>query len=170
TYRGMVALTPAGKQYRFTWWIGTKVYSGVGQFAGRMLVVDWGQRNPVIYSFGQSDNLEGEWADGSATERLVLFSRAANGAVTPPEGAYAVAGQNPNGTRYSGAVTISRQGNRYQFDWRVGQSAYRGTGTLDGNVLTVNWGSTPVVYSLSVDGILRGLWSAGRGAEVLTPA
>jgi hypothetical protein len=171
TYRGMVALTPAGKQYRFTWWIGTKVYSGVGQFAGRMLVVDWGQRNPVIYSFGQSDNLEGEWADGSATERLVLFSRAANGAVTPPEGAYAVAGQNPNGTRYSGAVTISRQGNRYQFDWRVGQSAYRGTGTLDGNVLTVNWGSaTPVVYSLSADGILRGLWSGGRGAEVLTPA
>lgn len=170
-YRGMVALTPAGNQYRFTWWIGTKVYSGVGQFAGRMLVVDWGQRNPVIYSFSQGDNLEGEWADGSATERLVLFSRAASGAVTSPEGSYAVAGQNPSGTRYSGAVEISRQGNRYQLDWRVGRSSYRGTGTLDGNVLTVNWGgATPVVYSLSGDGILRGLWSAGRGVEVLTPA
>jgi hypothetical protein len=101
----------------------------------------------------------------------VLFSRAASGAVTPPEGSYAVAGQNPNGTRYSGAVDIVRQGNSYHFDWRVGRTAYRGSGTLDGNVLTVNWGgSTPVVYSVGSDGILRGLWDAGRGAEVLSPS
>ena len=69
-------------------------------------MVNWGARNPVIYSFGGGDNLDGEWADGSATEKLVLFSRAASGAVTFPEGSYAVAGQNPNGTRYSGAVDI----------------------------------------------------------------
>jgi hypothetical protein len=170
-YRGMVTLTPARNQYRFNWWIGRQIFSGVGQFAGRMLVVNWGAQNPVIYSFGGGDNLDGEWADGSATEKLVLFSRAASGTVTPPEGSYAVAGQNPNGTRYSGAVDIVRQGNSYQFDWRVGQTAYRGSGTLDGNVLTVNWGgSTPVVYSVGSDGILRGLWDAGRGAEVLSPS
>jgi len=170
-YRGMVTLTPAGNQYRFNWWIGRQMFSGVGQFAGRMLVVNWGARKPVIYSFGQGDNLDGEWADGSATERLVLFSRAASGAVTPPEGSYAVAGQNPNGKRYSGAVDIVRQGNTYQFDWRVGRTTYRGSGTLDGNVLIVNWGgSTPVVYSVGSDGILRGLWDAGYGAEVLSPS
>jgi hypothetical protein len=167
----MVTLTPSGNQYRFSWWIGRQIFSGVGQFAGRMLVVNWGARNPVIYSFGGGDNLDGEWADGSATEKLVLFSRAASGVVTPPAGSYAVAGQNPNGTRYSGAVDIVRQGNTYQFDWRVGRTAYKGSGTLDGNVLTVNWGgSTPVVYSVGSDGILRGLWDAGRGAEVLSPS
>ena len=47
-----------------------------------------------------------------------------------------------------------------------GRTAYRGSGTLDGNVVTVNWGgSTPVVYSVGSDGMLRGLWDAGRGAE-----
>ena len=46
-YRGMVALTPAGDQYRFTWWIVRQVFSGVGEFAGRMLVVNWGAKSPV---------------------------------------------------------------------------------------------------------------------------
>ena len=70
-----------------------------------------------------------------------------------------------------GAVNIARQGNRYRFDWRVGTTNYRGTGTLDGNVMIVNWGSaTPVVYALGTDGVLRGLWNAGRGRGSLTPA
>ena len=55
SYRGMVALTPAGNQYRFTWWIGQQVFSGVGQFAGRMLVVNWGAKSPVIYTVTRND-------------------------------------------------------------------------------------------------------------------
>jgi hypothetical protein len=56
-------------------------------------------------------------------------------------------------------------------DWRVGQSSYRGTGTLDNNVLVVNWGSTtPVIYSLGSNGTLSGLWAAGHGSEILTPS
>ena len=43
-------------------------------------------------------------------------------------------------------------------------------GTLEGNVLTVNWGSsTPVIYALAADGSLKGLWEAGRGEEIATP-
>jgi hypothetical protein len=169
-YRGMVTLTPAGSQYRFNWWIGQQVYTGVGHFAGKMLVVNWGQRHPVIYSFGHGDDLDGEWADGTATEKLVLFSRAANAAANPPEGSYSVNGTNPNGTSYRGSVSIARQGNRYALEWQVGQSTYRGAGVLDGNVLVVNWGSaTPVIYALAADGTLKGLWSAGRGSETLTP-
>jgi Caspase domain len=170
-YRGMVALTPAGNQFRFTWWISRQIFSGVGQFAGRMLVVNWGAKSPVIYTVNRNDNLDGEWADGSATERLVLYALAVSGAVTPPEGTYNVAGRNPNGSRYAGRVTIARQGNRYQLDWRVGSTSYHGTGTLDGNVLVVDWGSsTPVIYSLTADGTLKGLWDAGRAEETLTPS
>jgi hypothetical protein len=56
-------------------------------------------------------------------------------------------------------------------DWRVGTSSYRGTGTLDGNLLTVDWGSTqPLVYALREDGTLMGLWGGGQGEDVLTPA
>ena len=166
----MVALTPVGNQYRFTWWIGRQVFSGVGQFAGRMMVVNWGSKSPVIYSITRNSDLEGEWADGSATERLVLYARAASNPVPSPEGVYSVAGRNPNGTRYAGRVSISREGDRYRFDWRVGSSTYRGLGTLDGNVVVVDWGSaTPVIYSVAADGTLHGLWDAGRAGEILTP-
>ena len=55
-------------------------------------------------------------------------------------------------------------------EWRTGSTSYRGTGTVDGNLLTVNWGSaTPVVYALAADGSLNGLWDAGRAQETLIP-
>jgi hypothetical protein len=170
TYRGMVALTPAGNQFRFSWWIGRQVFAGVGQFAGRMLVVNWGAKAPVIYTVGGNSDLFGEWADGSATERLTLYARAASGPLRSPEGSYVAQGRNPNGTTYSGRVAIGRMGDRYRFDWQVGSSSYRGVGTLDGNVMVVDWGAaTPVIYSIGADGILRGLWDAGRAEEILRP-
>jgi hypothetical protein len=168
-YRGMVALTPSGNQYRFTWWIARQIFSGVGQFAGRMLVVNWGAKSPVLYTVASND-MFGEWADGSATERLTLFARAASGSVRPPQGEYRVDGRNPNGSRYRGRVAITPVGDRYRFDWRVGSQAYHGDGTLEGNVMVVQWGgSTPAVYAISPDGTLNGLWDAGRAGEILTP-
>ncbi len=168
-YRGMVALTQDGSQYRFTWWIARQVFSGVGQFAGRMLVVNWGAKSPVIYNVA-GNGLFGEWADGSATEKLVPYARAASSSVRSPEGRYNVEGRNPNGSRYRGTVGITRTGDRYRFDWRVGSQTYTGDGTMDGNVLVVNWGSTtPVIYAIAEDGTLNGLWDAGRAGEILTP-
>ncbi len=170
-YRGMVALTPAGDQYRFTWWIVRQVLSGVGEFAGRMLVVNWGAKSPVIYTLDRNDGLFGEWADGSATERLALYARAASGAIDAPEGGYSVNGRNADGSRYRGTVNIARQGDRYRFNWQVGTASYQGVGALDGNVMIVNWGAqTPVIYALGTDGVLRGLWDAGKAEEILTPA
>ncbi len=65
---------------------------------------------------------------------------------------------------------MSRQGDAYQLDWRVGSSSFRGTGTPQGNILSVDWGqSTPVVYAVGADGTLKGLWSAGQGEETLVP-
>jgi hypothetical protein len=87
-----------------------------------------------------------------------------------PSGRYWVRGRNPDGRSYSGDVLITRQGNRQHLDWKVGTSNYQGTGTLSGNLLTVDWGSTtPVVYALTPDGSLRGLWDSGAGEEVLMP-
>jgi hypothetical protein len=172
-YDGMMAITPeegqdAGK-VRFTWWIGKDIFTGVGEFAGRMLVVNWGAKHPVVYTFSAGDNLDGEWADGSATEQLSLYARAAQSSLVLAEGTYAVSGRNPNGSTYTGTVALSRQGSKYTLVWKVGASGYRGVGELDGNVLRVDWGDdTPVVYALSDDGRLKGLWGGGRGAEELT--
>jgi Caspase domain len=169
-YRGMVALTQSKDQFNFIWWIGKDMFRGTGHFAGKMLVVNWGDKTPVIYTFGEAGALDGEWADGSATETLDLVANAAQGDIDLSEGSYRVDGKNADGSGYQGDVEITRQGDRYHLTWQVGSSSYEGDGKLSGNLLTVNWGAaTPVVYALGSDGSLSGLWDAGKGEETLTP-
>jgi hypothetical protein len=169
-YRGMVALAQNDDQFNFTWWIGKDVFRGSGHFAGKMLVVNWGDKTPVIYTFGDEGALDGEWADGSATETLELVGNAAPGDIALSEGSYKVEGKNANGSDYQGSVEIEKQGKGYHLSWEVGSSSYEGNGVLAGNLLTVEWGSpTPVVYALGSDGSLTGLWDAGKGEETLTP-
>ena len=169
-YKGMAALWPSGKDYELQWWIGRQTFFGSGHLAGRMLVVNWGQKSPVTYTFGAGNRLDGEWADGSAIEQLELFALAGDGPLAVPSGRYLVTGRNPDGRTYSGDVVITRLGSRLHLDWKVSTSNYQGTGTLVGNLLTVDWGSTtPVVYALTPDGVLRGLWDSGAGEEVLLP-
>jgi hypothetical protein len=170
-YSGIAAIADKGDEFDFTWWSGPRVYNGNGQFAGRMLVVNWGQVHPVIYSLAATDRLEGEWADGTATDTLALYSHVAT---TPriPGGHYVVSGLNPNGSRYSGTLDVTASGDSYQFAWITGASQFQGVGTLAGNILTVNWGSntTPIIYAVADDGSLHGLWADGHGEEVATPA
>ncbi len=169
-YRGMVAIAQDGDQFTFKWWIGRQIFDGNGHFAGKMLVINWGDKTPVVYTFGTHGTLDGEWADGSATERLTLFARAADSPARLREGNYKAVGYGDNGGKYEGVVRISRNGERYRLDWKIGSQTYKGEGALNGNLLTVNWGSTtPVVYALADDGSLNGLWAAGAGEETLTP-
>jgi uncharacterized caspase-like protein len=169
-YTGMVAVAQDEDDFRLTWWIGKDVFLGSGHFAGKMLVVNWGDKTPVVYSFGDEGALDGEWADGSATETLTPVATAAADEVSPPEGNYRVEGRNAQGEDYSGSVTITKTAKVFQLSWKVGDSEYEGDGTLEGNLLTVDWGgSTPVVYALADDGSLTGLWDGGHGEETLTP-
>jgi hypothetical protein len=169
-YRGMVALAQNNDQFNFTWWIGKDMFRGTGHFAGKMLVVNWGDKTPVIYTFGDEGVLDGEWADGSATETLDLVANAAPGDIGLSEGSYRVDGKNADGSGYQGNVEITGQGKGYHLTWQVGGSSYEGDCKLAGNLLTVEWGAaTPMVYALKPDGSLAGLWDAGKGQETLTP-
>lgn len=169
-YRGMAAVVLRGDKVNVTWWIAKDRFSGSGHLAGKMLVVNWNQRHPVLYSFGRDGLLEGEWADGSATDRLELFAPLEDERAPDPEGQYTTRGMNPNGTAYAGTVSVVRRGDQYRFAWKTGATAYSGTGRREGNLLIVDWGSTmPMLYALDPDGRLHGLWSSGRGHETLTP-
>jgi hypothetical protein len=169
-YQGMLTLTPFGKDYLFRWWINRQAFTGSGRFAGRMLVVDWGDASPVVYTIKRDASLDGEWADGSATERLELMAQAAASPVAPPSGNYRVSGRNPNGDHYTGTVAVAGQAGQYVVDWHVGTSRYRGTGAFANNVFTVDWGdASPVVYAARADGTFVGLWKSGAGEETLTP-
>ena len=170
-YTGMVALEEDNEDFKLTWWIGKDVFQGSGHFAGKMLVINWGDKTPVIYSFGDEGALDGEWADGSARETLTpIGTAAADDDVPPPEGEYRVEGRSADGQDYKGTVTITKEAKAYRLSWKVGDSEYEGEGSFAGNLLTVNWGSTtPIVYALGDDGSLTGLWDAGHGEETLTP-
>ena len=64
----------------------------------------------MIYSFGDDGALDGEWADGSASETLtpVGAAAAADGEVQPPDGKYRVEGRNAEGEDYKGTVTVAK--------------------------------------------------------------
>jgi Caspase domain len=109
-YRGKVTLTQDKDRFNFTWWIGKDVFRGSGQFACKMLVVNWGNKTPVIYTFGDDGALDGEWADSSATETLDLVANAAPGDIDLSEGSsYKGEGKNADGTDYEGTVEIEKQ-------------------------------------------------------------
>lgn len=84
-------------------------------------------------------------------------------------GRYRAQGRNPDGSAYSGTVRIEQEGEAVAFAWNVG-STYTGTGFVEGQVVTVDWGSdTPVIYVIMDDGELHGTWADGRALEKLTP-
>lgn len=159
-----------GSQIQVRWWIGKQTFIGAGEFAGKMLVVNWGDKTPVVYTIGKHGFLDGEWADGKALERLELFASVASGAQSLAEGRYAVTGHNPAGSSYDGTVDIAKNASGgYSLDWKVGRDAYHGEGKLEGGILIVQWGGdTPVVYALTGDNELKGLWAGGGGEETLS--
>lgn len=84
---------------------------------------------------------------------------------------YSVAGTMPNGRAYSGTCMITALGGgQYKFEWRAG-GIYVGTGKLEGDMISVNWGSSaPAIYKVNADGTLSGTWANGRATEFLKPA
>jgi hypothetical protein len=86
-------------------------------------------------------------------------------------GKYTAHGTNPDGSMYSGSVTIRRDGNRYRFDWVIANGqALHGTGILNGHTISVDWGQTyPVIYLVGPNGVLTGTWNNGTATETLIP-
>ncbi|HET7447527.1 MAG TPA: caspase family protein [Methyloceanibacter sp.] len=121
-YTGMLALNQDEDDFRLTWWVGKDEFHGSGHYAGKMLVINWGDKTPVIYSFGDDGALDGEWADGSATETLTPVATAAAEDASPPEGEYSVEGKSDDGKEYSSTVTISKEGDDYKLNWKVANS------------------------------------------------
>ncbi len=84
-------------------------------------------------------------------------------------GRYSMTGTNPNGSTYHGLVTISRDGDLYEFNWRISNGdTFHGKGRLRGSTISVDWGQKyPVIYDVDSDGKLHGTWSDGKASEEL---
>ena len=135
---------------------------------GRMLVVNWGQTKPVIYSFAHGDNLDGEWADGSATEKLTHVARAACDADAAAGGrSTASTARNPERQRAIAARSRSRaRRDRYQL--RLARRLSRAIAAPARSMAMSspsNWGSTTAgrLCARADDGELAAaLWIAAR--------
>ena len=173
TYSGEVSIRQQGSTYHFRWRIGNgQGFEGKGNLRGNRLTVNWGQQYPVIYAVGSDGVLRGTWSNGRATEVLLpRTTRAPSEGSSDLDGVYDVKGTNPNGSTYSGEVSIQYQANTYQFRWRIANGqTFEGRGTLRGSALTVNWGQQyPVIYIVGTDGVLRGTWDNGQATEELFP-
>lgn len=73
TYTGSVRIDEDGSAIRVHWTVGATSYDGLGFRDGRVLVVDWGEQDPVVYVVMTNGALHGTWADGTALERLIPF-------------------------------------------------------------------------------------------------
>ena len=83
-------------------------------------------------------------------------------------GNYRVEGRNPDGSRYSGTVTVQESGDAVAFAWIVANQSYAGVGKRVGRVVEVDWGAAhPVVYVIMPGGVMYGTWADGQAMERL---
>jgi hypothetical protein len=91
---------------------------------------------------------------------------------------YAVAGTNPNGSKYAGTADIKVVSDAtFTIQWRIGGSTINGFGMRMNDALSATYmlNGQPglVIYEVSKDGTLSGLWAIrgqdGNGTENLTP-
>ena len=104
---------------------------------------------------------------GTATTASPANSNSAPKPATPPAdiaGEYTVAGTNPNGGAYKGALEVIKHGDVYQFRWNAGNQ-YDGIGIPNGGVVAVAFtggatgkGCGVVSYQILGDGTLDGVW------------
>ena len=102
-------------------------------------------------------------------------------AMAQRQGGYAVAGQTPDGQRYTGTLQMeSAGGDTWRVVWTVAGDTARGLGMLipQGPLLVVGYVAGRqigvVAYAVQPDGRLLGTWTQGDGggvgSETLTPA
>jgi len=103
----------------------------------------------------------------SLTIALALVSLALAADKDPYLGTFQVTGTSPGAEgQYQGTLTIAKQGSVYNLSWTIGQGeTYEGIGLVTGDRLSVAYwtgdhsSSGVVVYKVSSDGSLSGVWS-----------
>ncbi|WP_299985991.1 hypothetical protein [uncultured Ruegeria sp.] len=100
----------------------------------------------------------------------VLLSSQAFAADVMISGEYSTQGRNVEGEIYKGIASVVQTGSHVDIVWVIGGHTYQGTGDIDGNTVTVDWGEHyPVVYLVKSDGELHGTWADGLAFDKMTP-
>jgi hypothetical protein len=86
-----------------------------------------------------------------------------------PVGSYDVKGQNPDGSQYTGSVTVKRTGDTFKVTWQVGNTRYDGTGIGNEKFLAVSYtaGDESGLALYGADGgNWKGIWTYSGGTKM----
>ncbi len=70
-YGGQAVVAEVNGAVQINWTVGDRTYSGNGVREGQVVMVNWGQADPVVYVVMPNGDMHGTWAGGSALEKLV---------------------------------------------------------------------------------------------------
>lgn len=160
-YRGGLKVTKRGDVYQFHWDAGNQS-DGVGVSNGNVVAVaytggsDGKGCGVVSYQLLADGTLDGKWGYWGVNEMGTEKATGTGGADLA--GAYKVDGKNPNGSAYTGDLSITAQAGGYQFAWSNKSSGF---GIKQGSAVSVGVGGTRcgfVAYEIKPGGVLDGVW------------
>lgn len=82
------------------------------------------------------------------------------------DGLYQVTGTNPAGPAYSGTVAVSRNGETYIVEWKIGAQTFRGTGIVTGKTLSVGYNGGIAVFTIETPKRVEGRWAPQGGTRM----
>ncbi len=86
-----------------------------------------------------------------------------------PVGSYDVQGNNPDGSKYAGTVTVTQTGQTYRVVWKIGSTRYTGTAIGDKDFLAVSYqsGNQSGLALYGADGDdWKGIWTYSGGTSI----
>jgi hypothetical protein len=167
-----IEAAPKGnRRYMLSWEVPEGNYTGIGLVRDNHLYAAWGAKaNGVMVVRREGNHWAADWL-GTTQSHQELGSEKFKGGGEALEGTHEVEGKNPNGSAYTGSVTIEKTGDTYAFTWTVAGETYPGIGidVGEGKVLVAygknNFGV--IAYDMSnMDEVVQGRWAA-HGQRVI---
>lgn len=170
-YEADLVVTNRDDVYQFSWTSKGRDYDGVGVQTGNKVAVSYTDGTDgtgcgvVLYKINSDGSLDGKagyW--GTNTKETETANRTSG---TDLEGEYDVEGENPNGDKYNGKLSVKKQGEGYKFIW-TSPSTLEGFGVRQGDTVSVGIGGAKcsfVAYEIKPDGTLDGKWGGQSSTE-----
>jgi hypothetical protein len=180
-YQGSITITPRDQAFAVAWdRVSSLPRRGFALRLDNVLGVvaeDTDRDFGVVLYRVKGGHLEGIWQGNQGPRWTVLGHENLDGPDTL-DGQFAITlGLNPDGSHYSGKVSIHKAGRMYSVNWYTPQLRYIGTGTLVGDIFVVGYAadnrSGVAAYCLNSAKIGKGITAqitdGGLGAEHFWP-
>ncbi|MGB6534816.1 MAG: hypothetical protein WBF58_02520 [Xanthobacteraceae bacterium] len=102
---------------------------------------------------------------------VLLLCNAAIAFAADPLGTYDVQGTSPDGSKYSGTVTVTKTGQTFRVIWTIGSDEYNGTAIGDKDFMAISYtsGSESGLALYGADGgNWKGIWTYAGGTSMGT--